>query len=178
MNGYRKTSKCVLFETQKTCRLFKVSVTLPPSGKISAGAHEPNRPRCASWETFCSFLPKIVEIDIAEVGKKTSKLALCGRTILQLYYAFYIYCISLHDVGTRRLTYTLERRSQVNVRSLGWQFSVRYVYDCASQSQLQGIATSKNAEKSAKSVIYTYYLPERQVYVHYIHTQSFALRYN
>ena len=29
----------ILYGAPKTCRLFKVSVILPPSGKISAGAH-------------------------------------------------------------------------------------------------------------------------------------------
>ena len=29
-----------LYGAPKTCRLSKVSVTLPPSGKISAGAHD------------------------------------------------------------------------------------------------------------------------------------------
>ena len=29
----------LLYGAPKTCRLFKVSVILPPSGKISAGAH-------------------------------------------------------------------------------------------------------------------------------------------
>ena len=29
----------ILYGAPKTCQLFKVSVVLPPSGKISAGAH-------------------------------------------------------------------------------------------------------------------------------------------
>ena len=50
------------------------------------------------------FLAKIVEIDVAEVStKKTTNLLFAAELFSN--YVFYIYCISLHFVGTRGITY-------------------------------------------------------------------------
>ena len=46
------------------------------------------------------FLAEIVEIDVAEAGTKNNEI--CS---LLSNYVFYIYCISLHFVGTRGITY-------------------------------------------------------------------------
>ena len=55
-----------LYGAPKTCRLFKVSVTLPPSGKISAGAHEPLYVVIACWvvlfQRICEITQPVVEV--------------------------------------------------------------------------------------------------------------------
>ena len=47
------------------------------------------------------FLAEIVEIDVAEAGTKKNN-EICS---LLSNYVFYIYCISLHFVGTQGITY-------------------------------------------------------------------------
>ena len=51
------------------------------------------------------FLVEIVEIDVAEVGTKNNEICCLRSTYLRSNYVFYIYCICLHFVGTRGITY-------------------------------------------------------------------------
>ena len=51
------------------------------------------------------FLAEIVEIDVVEVGTKNNEICSLQPNYSISNYVFYIYCISLHFVGTRGIMY-------------------------------------------------------------------------
>ena len=83
-----------LYGAPKTCRLFKVSVILPPSGKISAGAHA-----VSYLLVFTSSgAQEVVRINFAGVSKLTLWLIRCllGSNFCK---TIYIFLVCLSKVG-------------------------------------------------------------------------------
>ena len=120
-----------LYGAPKTCRLFKVSVILPPSGKISTGAH-----RLIKNIEFCPFNATTPEIfRCSGIIRVTlgywSKPRLCNVTMLKLCQRnVTILQLNQCDVTTLKLNQcdvrTLKLHAQLDALSCMWAWPCCY----------------------------------------------------